>query len=276
MKSQIYLDADTEINQAFLKRVRTWSNEVFERAEATTDIHLMIWKSNEALRYFYEREKEELSVITGEETEFLATHEAWRGYPRIHICEERLEDIPEAVVQGAVHHEIGHALLHCTPEFYTFAFSGSLQETARSFGFDLARLQQCVYFVSIAIKDREVVQWLTEIGLAASQLSLLQYLLIDVDDERRTWRAVHGFPALKKIVLAALLKVIIPIEALSSLGTKGAGSLKDQWNQAYGWLTQDERRQLFRLAQDILSIEGGTFQDRLEKTSILLIAKPLS
>jgi hypothetical protein len=249
---------------------------VLERAEATTDIHLIIWRTVEELRHFYEREKEELSVITGEETEFLATHEAWRGYPRIHVCEERLEDVPDAVVQGAVHHEIGHALLHCTPEFYTFTFSRSLQEAARSFGFDLARLQQFVYFLSIAIKDREVVQWLVEIGLDYSQLSLLQYLIVDVEDEKRTWRAVQEIAALKKIVLAALLKILLPIEALSSMGTEEAGILKDQWNGAYGWLTQDERGHLLRVAQDILRIEGATFQERLERTSFRLIAEPLS
>jgi hypothetical protein len=46
---------------------------------------------------FYQREKKELGVVTGEETDFLATHDAWRGYPRIHICQERLIRFPNPV-----------------------------------------------------------------------------------------------------------------------------------------------------------------------------------
>jgi hypothetical protein len=57
MKSQIHIAADKGINHAFLKRVKTWTNEVLEKAEATTGIHLMIWRSVEELRLFYEREK---------------------------------------------------------------------------------------------------------------------------------------------------------------------------------------------------------------------------
>jgi hypothetical protein len=121
-----------------------------------------------------------------------------------------------------------------------------------------------------------VVQWLVEVGLASSQVSLLQYLMVEVEDERRTWQYVQEIAALKKIVLSALLKVFLPIEALRSMGTEGVGILKDQWNEAYGWLTENERGNLLRLAQGILTTEAGTFQERLEKTSILLIAEPLS
>lgn len=54
---------------------------------------------------FFQREKKELGIVTGEETDFLATHDAWRGYPRIHVCEERLLGIPSVVSQGIIYHE---------------------------------------------------------------------------------------------------------------------------------------------------------------------------
>lgn len=57
----------------------------------------------------------------------------------------------------------------------------------------------------------------------------------DVEDEKGTWQAVHGIAALKKIFFAAFLKVILPLEALRSMGTEGVGILKDHLNDAYDW-----------------------------------------
>jgi hypothetical protein len=117
----------------------------------------------------------------------LATHEAWRGYPRIHICHERVKGVQDPVIEGVLHHEIGHALFHGSMEFYTFKFTNKLQEMARFNGFDLNHLQQCVYFLSIAIKDWEVIQWLTKIGLGPCQKSLLEYIMNDTEEEREVW-----------------------------------------------------------------------------------------
>ena len=72
------------------------------------------------LQDFYHHEKEGLGIVTGEESDFLATHEAWRGYPRIHICHERVKGVQDPVIEGVLHHEIGHAVLHGSMEFYTF------------------------------------------------------------------------------------------------------------------------------------------------------------
>jgi hypothetical protein len=110
----------------------------------------------EEFQAFCQKEKKELGFVTGEETDFLATHDAWRGYPRIHVCEERLIGIPSVIIQGVIHHEIGHALHHGTLEFYTFRFSSRLQEAGLSCGFNLSLLQQSVYLLSVAIKDRDV------------------------------------------------------------------------------------------------------------------------
>ena len=73
-----------------------------------------------------------------------------------------------------------------------------------------------------------MVQWLAEIGLNFGQLSLLHYLLADVEEERRAWEMVHESPALKKIVVAALLKTLIPIETLIAVGIDGARILRSR------------------------------------------------
>ena len=272
MTSRIQIVTCKGVNQGLLAQIRTWTNEVIAKAQPLFDIWVTIWATTEELKSFYQRERSELGIITGEETDFLATHEAWRGYPRIHICQERLRGVPDDVLRGAIHHEIGHALLHCTPEFYTFRYSDSLQEAARSSGLELALLQQCVYLLSTAIKDREVVQFIAEMGLGFSQLSLLEYLISDVEEERLTWEVIRNSPVLSKIALAVFLKILLPIESLISLGIERALVIRKKWNEAYGWLAEKEREALFQLLQSTLHLKGKTFQERLEDATFRLIA----
>jgi len=272
MAPRIEIVADEAIDKDFLTQIQTWANEVLERTGSPAPyLCVTVWKTSEKLQAYYREEKKALGVITGEETDFLATHDAWRGYSRIHICEERLEGIPSAIAQGVVHHEISHALQHGTQEFYTFRFSTNLREVGRTHGLDLAHLQQCVYFLSVAIKDWEAVQGLAEKGLAFSQFALLEHLISDTDEERRVWELVHGNSALRTIALAAFLKTLLPIDAMVSLGIEEAHALRNRWEEAYRWLPQGAREALFRLAQITRKRKQKTFQERLEQATLRLI-----
>jgi len=275
MADRIQIVAPEGIDKDFVTQIRMWANEVLERTGSLTPhpyLCITIWKTIERFQAFYREEKEALGVITGEETDFLATHDAWRGYPRIHICQERLKGIPSAILQGVVHHETSHALHHGTLEFYTFRFSSRLQETGRSYGLDLPLLQQCVYFLSVALKDREVIQWLAEIGLGFGQLALLEHLISESEEEHRIWEVIHRSSALKKIAFAAFLKTLLPIEAMISVGIEEAQALRNQWDEAYGWLSGEDREGLYRLARCTMDPKGNTFQERLEQAVLRLLS----
>ena len=274
MEIQIERISYEGIDNTFLLKIRKWANEVLEKAILSSSPHYLritIWKNNEELRDFYHSEKVALGVVTGEEIDFLATHEAWRGYPRIHISHERIQGISNSVIQGVLHHEIGHTLLHGSPEFYRFRFTDRLQEAGLDKGIDLPLLQQCVYFVSIAIKDLDVIKWLAESGLWHGQHALLEYLMLDTKEEKQAWNIVRNSTAYAKIAKAAFLKVILPIEAMISVAFEAAQNLKGRWNEAYSWLSESERDDLFQLCQGMVEYESMTFQERLEQATLKLI-----
>jgi hypothetical protein len=274
MGERIQIVCPEMIDEGFLSQIRRWANEVLERTffpRSLPALHLMVWKNMDKYQEFCRSEIEVLGVVTGEETEFLATHDAWRGYPRIHICQERLTGIPGSVIQGVVHHEIANALNHGTLEFYTFTFSKGLQEAARSHGLEMAHLQQCVYFLSVAIKDREVVQWLTQIGLGFSQVALLRHLFSETEEERQVWEVIRASPPLQKVASAALLKIFLPVVTMAETQEEGTQDLRKEWDEAYGWLPEEEREGLLNLARHLMNLQGRTFQERLERATFLLI-----
>ena len=142
---------------------------------------------------------------------------------------------------------------------------------ARLKGFDLHHLQQCVYFISIAIKDGEVIQWLTTIGLGSGQKSLLEYIMKDTEEEQVAWGVAKHSPVMRKIALPAFLKIILPIEVIILTRFEGARKLKSQWKEAYSWMSMKEQDGLLRLSHRIMKLGGSRFQDKLENAAYGLI-----
>jgi len=276
MTTRIVIQSSEGIQAEFVAKVQLWANEVLERKgplAAPAVISINIWRHMDELQSFYQLEKQELGIATGEETDFLATHEAWRGDPRIHICQEKVKDVPEVVLRSVLHHEISHAIHHGTPEFYTFRYSTKLQKAGWLYGLDLALLEQCVYMLSVALKDYDVVRWLTDIGLGHGQLSLLDYLISDTEDERRIWEVVCANPAPRKLALALFLKTLLPIEALVSLRVEGSEIIKNQWKEAYRWLSDRIQERIVSVVHNIMAYSDKPFQQRLENVTLKLIAE---
>jgi len=276
MTNRIVIQPSKGIQKEFVAKVQSWANEVLEKKgplAAPTFISINIWRRMDELQSFYQKEKQELGIVTGEDTDFLATHEAWRGHPRIHICQERVKKVPDVVIRSVLHHEISHALLHGAPEFYTFRYSTKLQEAGRICGLDLALLQQCVYLLSIAIKDYDVVTWLTDIGLGIGQLHLLEYMITDTQDERRIWEVVCANTVPRKLALAFFLKTLLPVEALIALSVEGAETIKNKWQEAYDWLSETVKEGLVGFAHNTMANRDKPFQKRIEDVTINFISE---
>jgi hypothetical protein len=119
------------------------------------------------------------------------------------------------------------------------------------------------------------VTWLTDIGLGIDQLHLLEYMITDTQDERRIWEVVCANPAQRKLALAHFLKTLLPIEALVSLRVERAEIIKNQWCEAYGWLSETIQEELVGFAHNTMAYRDKAFQKRLENVTINLISEAL-
>jgi len=274
MKTQIEIRCSQDSDRKLAGRIRRWTEEVMVRLELEASperLSIHVFHRTDELQRFFRQEKEALGVVGEGETEFIATHEAWRGYPRIHVCRERMEKLSDSLVQGAVQHELAHAILHGTPEFYTFRFSRQLVAVSEACGLEMPMLQQVIYLLSIALKDGEVVRRLAETGFQAGQIALLDYMLADTDAEHAVWDAIRALRPQRKIAVASFMKFLLPLESLAAMKCDAAHRLRQLWEQGYGWLTVGERRELTRFAVETVHKACRPFQDWLEQTAWSLI-----
>ena len=80
MGERIQIVCPEMIDEGFLTKIRYWVNEVFEGIpfpNSLPALHLMVWKNMDKYLAFSRSAKEALGVVTGEETEFLATHKVF-------------------------------------------------------------------------------------------------------------------------------------------------------------------------------------------------------
>ncbi len=82
----------------------------------------------------------------------------------------------------------------------------------------MPRLQQLVFLLSVAIKDADVVRLLIERGSGLYQTRLLEYSSESTEEERQTWEMIRDDSALRRLGIAAFLKIVLPIETMAESG----------------------------------------------------------
>jgi hypothetical protein len=252
MKTQIDIQCSQDTDGKFAGQVRQWAEEVIALlAEETSP--------------------DQLSIVVYRRIDEL---QDFRGYPRIHICRERIENLSEAVVEGAVQHELAHAILHGSPQFYTFRFSEQLIAAGENLGLDMQLLQLFVYLLSIALKDNEVIHRLAGTGFDSGQIALLEHMLADTHPEQELWEEIRTTPPQRKLAIASFMKTLLPVVKLAAEKNNDGRRLLQRWENVYEWLGAPERRELMRFAAEAAGNTTGTFQDRLEQAAVKLITDP--
>lgn len=185
-------------------------------------LDILLFENSSLMKGFYSREREAVGVVTEDFGDsFLARHDAWRGTPRIALCLETMEKVPRLVQIGSLRHEVGHSILHGSIEYYIFPITKKLMEASRKFNLPKEYLFNLTYLVSIAVKDFEVTKLLLEGGYVKDQVAYSRYLLKPSKDDLLAWRLSKNNPASMALCLAARLKDLACLIALSrTLGNR--------------------------------------------------------
>lgn len=135
--------------------------------------------------YFYSSTREKIMFLEAEASElgvmvvgdFVAMHDAWRGWPRIHIDYERCSILSEEQLEAVIIHEVSHAVLHGSIQYYVLRFS-----IDRFKQLDVDRILKLIYIASTVVKDIEVHEMLVRLNMLKTVHNYMDFMANQYND----------------------------------------------------------------------------------------------
>ena len=132
-------------------------------------VEVYVYGSSHEKILFLEAEARDLGVIAV--GDFITVHEAWRGWPRVHVDYEKCRSLQLEYVKALILHEAAHSVLHGSPLYYMVNINRKLIE---DFGFEYAA--KIIYLSSTIVKDLDVHKLLVEHGYGDYVEKYLEFL----------------------------------------------------------------------------------------------------
>jgi hypothetical protein len=180
-------------------------------------VDLYLFERSSALEAFLSKEHAKMGVTSSRfDEDFYARHDAWTGIPRISISVERIRPLPELTQAGILRHEVGHSILHGSPEYYIFPIPHLLSEASERFDLPIQYLNDLLYLISIAVKDFEVTHLLLSRGYIEDQVAYAESVLKVSQDDLISWEIGKIKPQAKILCVVSRLKDFSCASALMS------------------------------------------------------------
>lgn len=226
------------------------------RVPYKVEIHVVDREPN--MRALLKEDKLRLGITTSGDEEFICSHDAWRGYPRVICCLEKLAKLNKLARLGAIRHEAAHSALHGSLEYYIFRIPEDCRHTASIKGLDSPVLDRALYYVSVAVKDFEVTRFLVQHDFIGCQFTFALEWLRPSEQDKSTWKLAQTNRQAKFIYLTTLLKPTLFAHPLLALPRSKKISLEHQV-------------QLARRVEELLEHLGSAEQNRLLQVTNMIV-----
>jgi len=211
------------------------------------------------MRALLKEDKIRLGITTGGDEEFICSHDAWRGYPRVICCVEKLAKLNKLARPGAIRHEAAHSALHGSLEYYIFRIPDDCRHTAEIKALDSAVLDQALYYVSVAVKDFEATRFLIQHDFISCQFAFALDLLQLSEQDKSAWKLAQTSRQAKFIYLTTLLKPTLFAHPLLALPRSSKG------------ISLEYQVQLARRVEELLEPLGSAEQNKLLQVANMIV-----
>jgi len=150
------------------------------------------------------------------EAKFVATHEAWTGFPRILICYERLRELNPRLRRAVVRHEVAHSVLHGSAEYYIFPIPRSLLEASENCNLPSGYSLHILYLVAMGVKDYEATRVLLDHGYVEDQIEYAWHFCRTDKDDLEAWKISKGEPRNELLCLVGRFKDFACVTAVTA------------------------------------------------------------
>jgi hypothetical protein len=237
------------IDEPFLAEIRSIAVDFYSKAGGEPPLlEIYIYSSTERMRARILREAEELGVtVMGD---FTVLHEAWRGWPRIHVNYEACANMDTRVTRALLLHELAHSKLHGSPYYYLVSLDKSI---AGRYGREALIIE---YMASIAVKDLEALELLRNLGYEEEIESYVEFVKTQIPDIK--CYEITGLLELAKLATPFIVKG----QSVDNLDSSCAGiagrvvEIVERLRRVEGDL-EDRIRFLVNELEKVLGVEGS-------------------
>jgi len=234
-------------------------------------VDLCLFERSSTLEAFLSKEYAEMSVTSSRfDEDFYARHDAWRGIPRISISVERIRSLPELTRVGILRHEVGHSILHGSPEYYIFPIPHLLLEASERFDLSAQYLNDLLYLISIAVKDFEVTSLLLSRGCVEDQVAYAESVMKVSQDDLAAWEVGKINPQAKILCVVSRLKDFSCASALMS-DEKLREKIRMKLLEGTNYLPKDISMKILKIISRLPSIlKADTLKNVDEITKVIV------
>lgn len=251
------------ISGNFKKEVSEVLNDCYKRfgQRVPYKIEVYAFDTQENLNHFLREEKFKLglSFNTVDDTS-ACTYEVLRGFPRLLICQERLEPYSKAGRAGAIRHEAAHTVLHGSLEYNIFQIPEDCRHTATVKGIEPDKLAEVFFQLSMGVKDYEATRFLIEHDYINCQFSYALEWIKPADDDRAAWNISRTTRQTRFTYESALMRPILFCDPLLSLPKSKTVPEEDQVlldariEQMISILGETEENKVLKVAGSIIEV----------------------
>ena len=106
---------------------------------------------------------------------YFAMHDAYYGWPRIHICLELLKKLSRDVWIGGLLHEAAHGILHGSIEYYLVSIPSDLNSYCLANKLSRDHCLSILHYISLIVKDYHVTKFLLKHNFTDDEYPFIEY-----------------------------------------------------------------------------------------------------
>ncbi|WP_440059491.1 hypothetical protein ACSU1N_06805 [Thermogladius sp. 4427co] len=191
----LYVERVGRVPAGFAGQLEKEALDFYKRLGRRPEIVEIIIYENQALKLAKViEEARELGVTVA--GVHIASHEAWRGWPRIHVDYESLARLEPEDARALLYHELAHSLLHNTISSYVINLDKALADRLGD------KALEAAYLASTVVKDLEVHELLFSNGFR--YYVERYYRLFEKDIGEASCRDIIGVLELAKLISPCL------------------------------------------------------------------------
>ncbi len=243
------------------------------RPEGLNLVEIVLFENDRLWRSHMAAERRRAGVSSAEfDDAFIATHDAWTGIPRISISLERRKALTQLIWEGALHHEVGHSILHGSLEYYVFPMPNALLNVAREFPTLTSQLTDILYLLTLAVKDMEVTKLLASNGYVEDQAAYARFVMKPTEQDQHAWGLSSIAAEARVLCLVGKLKDIAAATVLASRPEDPRVSVKEI-EESIGYFPQETRTVLLDVMTKILNDLGKDTFANMQSAAAILAAR---